>query len=47
LRGARGYFGLLKHFKNTDEEGSNLIKKQDFVKAFRDFRIEVDDLEVD
>jgi hypothetical protein len=42
-RGARGFIGLQKQFKIMDDNNSGTIDMQEFKKAVRDFKIDLND----
>lgn len=42
-RGARGFIGMQRQFKIMDDNRSGTIDKQEFKKAVKDFRVELND----
>ena len=44
-RGARGFIGMQRQFKIMDDDMSGAIEIQEFKKAIKDFRIEINDEE--
>ncbi|CAG9321002.1 unnamed protein product [Blepharisma stoltei] len=42
-RGARGFIGLSRSFKIMDDDGSKSLDAQEFAKAMRDFRVDINE----
>lgn len=45
-RGARGFIGMQKQFKIMDDNNSGSIDMQEFRKAIKDFRIDLNEQEI-
>ena len=46
-RGARGFIGLQRQFKIMDDKNSKTLDKQEFAKAVKDFRVDLQQFESD